>query len=141
MVNRFQTKAPMPGFYSGRITILQKAAETGRQNLMKELFEYYADKRYKNEGFGSFSAAYHFMQSRWKLPYKTATLRKYFSTFRAYINAGFEIEEICEYAISRLIFLKKYLSRLEPYEIRRLLWLSQDAFDRNIKHLKKEKSL
>lgn len=113
-------------YYSHQIAQLQKSNQAGQRMLMKALFDYYTGKRYKREGFGCFSEAYYRMQAFGSIPYSVATLRKYFSVFRAFQAAGITVEELCRFPISRLIKLKKHVATLETHQIRQLLWMDQE---------------
>jgi len=115
-----------------------RITEDARGNLLVQLYSYFSEKCYRDDGFTTFQAAYSCLQLYSGLKLKLSTVRGYFSLIRCYRKIGFAPEQTVRYPHNRLGMLKPFLERLNASEADLILRLDYTEFTRKLEQLSQE---
>lgn len=137
-MNRFKSDFKLTNYWHMRnIFEIYQICLRHRDHLIVSLYNYRTEKRYKEEGFGSFKEGFYFFKAvtDFKMLSLT-TLWKYFGIIDAYKDAGFNPEDIISYPISQLIALKPFLGRMLPGEAVEILNADKTMFIKRLEELR-----
>lgn len=138
-MNRFKQEVKLTNYWHLRnIFEIYQICLRHRDHLIVSLYNYRTEKKYREEGFSSFKEGFYFFKAVTDFKMlELSSLWKYFGVIDAYVQNGYNVDEIIVYPISQLIALKPYLKSLLPGELEEILNADKTFFNRRLNELKK----
>lgn len=122
-----------------KIVQAAKILQRTKKDLNLLLFQYNDQKKFKADGYSTFTKAYRDIQADTGYDLALSSIRNNYYIYRSYMRYGFSIEILSQFSLYRMKKLKPYLARLPSRDIPGVLSQPAAEFNKFLKQLNSSK--